>query len=89
MNVIRCYFWATLKNSSYVSCLSVCIFMALCVGISVAGANKVEGTMNWCLGTNEILASKHDLAKGQTRELWDHHFDPSQFFLSFITAKGV
>ena len=31
---------------------------------------------NWCLGTNEILASKHDIAKGQTRVLWDHHLDP-------------
>ena len=28
----------------------------------VAGANKVEGTMSWLLGTNEILASKHDIA---------------------------
>ena len=28
----------------------------------VAGANKVEGTMIWLLGTNEILASKHDIA---------------------------
>ena len=28
----------------------------------VAGANKVEGTMSLCLGTNEILASKHDIA---------------------------
>ena len=28
----------------------------------VAGANKVEGTMSLCLGANEILASKHDIA---------------------------
>ena len=27
-----------------------------------AGAYKVEGTMGLCLGTNEILASKHDIA---------------------------
>ena len=55
-------FW---KNSSYVSGVSVCIFVALylCnfvslyVGMFVARANKVEGTMSWCLGTNEILAS--------------------------------
>ena len=66
MNVIRCNFWAILKkNSSYVSGLRVCIFVALCVRISVAGANKVEGTMNWCLGTYEILASTHDIAKGE------------------------
>ena len=43
--------------SSYVSSLSVCIFVALCVRISVAGANKIEGTMSRCVGTNEILAS--------------------------------
>ena len=30
---------------SCVSGLTVCIFVALCVRISVAGANKVEGTM--------------------------------------------
>ena len=28
----------------------------------VAGANKVGGTMSWYLGTNEIWASKHDIA---------------------------
>ena len=56
------YFW---KNSSYVSGVSVCIFVVLwlCgfvtlyVGMFVARANKVDGTMSWCLGTNEILAS--------------------------------
>ena len=34
------------KNSSYVSSLSVCIFVAFCVRLCVAGANKVEGTMS-------------------------------------------
>ena len=33
------------KKNPYVSGLSVCISVALCVRISVAGANKVEGTM--------------------------------------------
>ena len=47
-------FW---KNSSYVSGVSVCIFVALYVRMFVARANKVEGTISWCLGTNEILAS--------------------------------
>ena len=28
----------------------------------VAGANEVEGIMSWLLGTNEISASKHDIA---------------------------
>ena len=41
--------------------------MALCVQLSVAWANKVEGTMSLLFGTNEVLASKHDVAKGQTR----------------------
>ena len=35
----------------------LCGFVALYVQMFVAGANKVEGTMSWCLGTNEILAS--------------------------------
>ena len=39
--------------------MSVCIFVALSVRMCVAGGNKVKGTM---LGTNEILASKHDIA---------------------------
>ena len=34
------------ENSSHVNGLSVCIFVALCVRMSVAGANKVEGTMS-------------------------------------------
>ena len=71
-------FW---KNCSYVSGVSVCIFVALYVRIFVAGVDKVEGTMSWCLGTNEILASiKHGIAKGRTRALWDRHLDSSQFF---------
>ena len=37
-------------------------FVALSVWMCVAGANKVEGTMSLCLGTSEILASKHDIA---------------------------
>ena len=45
------------KNSSYVSGLSVCFSVALYVGMSVAGTNKVEGTMSLCVGANEILAS--------------------------------
>ena len=36
--------------------------MALSVRMCVAGANKVGGTMSWCLGTNEILASKDEIA---------------------------
>ena len=37
-------------------------FVALSVWMCVAGANNVEGTMSFCLGTNEILTSKHDIA---------------------------
>ena len=44
------------KNSSYVSGVSVCIFVAFSVRMCAAGANKVEGTISWWLGSNEILA---------------------------------
>ena len=37
-------------------------FVALSVCMCVAGASQVEGTMSLCLGTNEILTSKHDIA---------------------------
>ena len=37
LNDLLSYFF-----SSYISGLSVCIFVALCVRMSVAGANKVE-----------------------------------------------
>ena len=47
------------------------------------------GTMSWCSETNEILASKHDIAKGQTWAVWDGYLDSSQFFLSFITARSI
>ena len=70
------------KESSFVVLIErmyVCGFVALCVRMSIAGANEVEGTMSWCLGTIEILASKHDIAQGQTRVLWDRHLDCSQF----------
>ena len=64
-----------------------CGFVALSVGMSVAWANKVKGTISWCLGTNEILASNHDIAKGQTRTLWDRHLDSSQFFRLLLRLK--
>ena len=51
-----------IQNSSYVSGVSVCerlcgfVFVSLyLVRMFVARADKVEGTMSWCLGTNEIL----------------------------------
>ena len=37
----------------------LCGFVALSVRMCDTGANKDEGTVSWCLGTNEILASKH------------------------------
>ena len=68
---IPCFPWSEVfielfwKNSSYVSGVSLCIFVdlylcsfvSLYVRMFVAKANKVEGTMSWCLGTYEILAS--------------------------------
>ena len=56
-----CFFELFWKNSSYVSGPSLSIFVALWVR-GFAGVNKVEGIMSWLLGTNEISASKHDIA---------------------------
>ena len=39
--------------------VSHCCFVALYVQMFVAGANKVERSMSWCVGTNEILASNY------------------------------
>ena len=50
----------------------LCGFVALSVRICVAGANKVEGTMSWLLGTNEVLVSKHDIA---ARKVKQGHFE--------------
>ena len=41
--------------------------VASCVWISVAGASKVEGTMSWCVGTNEILACNTLISLGRSR----------------------
>ena len=69
--------WAILKKQLI---CQWCERMYLCGFVTVI-ANKIEGTMSWCLGTNEILASiKHGIAKGRTRALWDRHLDSSQFF---------
>ena len=49
------------KTGSFDSGVSISIFVALSVRMCVAGANKVGGTTSWRLGTNEILAFKHDI----------------------------
>ena len=58
----------------------------------VAGANKVEGTISWLLGTNEILASTHDIAALKVTHV-QGHFETAILVLhnlpSFITVKGV
>ena len=72
-------------------------FVALCIQISVAGANKVEGTMSCCVGTNEILASKmrderfltFTRLKVKQGHFENSHLDSSLFFRLLITAKGV
>ena len=50
----------------------LCGFVALSVGMCVAGANQVEVTMSCLLGTNEILASKHEIAVIKVKQ---GHFD--------------
>ena len=44
----------------------------------VAGANMVEGTLSWCLGTNEILACKHDIAALRVKQ---GHFETAILIL--------
>ena len=67
-------FWK--KKSSYVSGVSVCIFVALSVWMCVAGANKVEGTLHCC-------------GKGQTRVLFNlnRHFGYLQFCRLLLRLK--
>ena len=43
-----------------------------------AGANKVESTMSWWLGTNEISQSKHDIAALKVKK---GHFETAIFIL--------
>ena len=52
--------------------------MAVSVRMCVAGTNKVEGTMSFCLGTNEVLASKHDIAALKVKQ---GHFETGILFL--------
>ena len=60
----------------------LCDFVALFVRMCVAGANKVEGSMSWCARTNEILASKHDIAALKIKQ---GHFDTAILALhSFV-----
>ena len=63
-------------------------FVALSVRMCVAGANKVEGTMSLCSGTNEILTSKHDIAALKVKQ-GRLPFWLFTIWSSFITAKGV
>ena len=51
------YFEKKVHMSVVWAVMYLCIFVSLCVRMFVARANKVKGTMSWCLGTNEILAS--------------------------------
>ena len=75
------------KNSTCVSGRSVCIFVALSVGMCVAGANRVEGTMSWLLlGTNEILASKHDIAAQKVKQ---EHFETAILVLHNLSSSFV
>ena len=68
----------------------LCVFVALSVRMCIAGTNKVGGTMSWLLGTNEILASKHEIAALKVKQ---GHFETplcfSTILSSSITAKSV
>ena len=61
---------------AYVS-LWLCGFVALCVRISVAGANKVEGTMGWCVETGQHFLTS---VERHLDNLWSLH---NVVYLSF------
>ena len=56
----------------------LCGFVALYVRMFVAGANKVEGTMSWCVGTNEILASNMTFTRLKVKQ---GHFETAILIL--------
>ena len=58
--------------------------------LPLAGDLEIFGHYGWryyelMRGTNEILASNYDIAKGQTRALWDPHLGSSQFFVYYYS----
>ena len=61
--------------------MNICIFMALWLRMFVAGANKVEGTMSWCLGTNQILASIKHMVLPKVKQ---GHFETTMLILHII-----
>ena len=77
------------KNSSYVSGLSVCIFVALSVWMCVAGANKVEGTMSWLLGTNAITALKVKQGHFETAILVLYNFVLRVHILVWLLVQDI
>ena len=56
----------------------LCAFVALCVRISVAGANKVEGTMSLCVGTNDIFSSNMTFTRLKVKQ---GHFETATLIL--------
>ena len=68
---------------AYLIILFNSIFVALCVQISVVGANKVEGAMSWCIRTNEILASNMIFTRFKVKQ---GHFEAAILILhnSFV-----
>ena len=56
----------------------LCAFAALCVRISVAGANKVEGTMSLCVGTNDIFSSNMTFTRLKVKQ---GHFETATLIL--------
>ena len=56
-------------------------FVTLCVRMCLAGANKVEGTMSWCVGTNEILASNVTFTRLKVKQ---KHFETPILILHYF-----
>ena len=90
LHVLLSYFFEKKSLMSVVWTYVSYIFMALWLRMFVAGANKVEGTMSWCLGTNQILASIKEMVLPKVKQ---GHFETTMLILhnfsSFIEGTGV
>ena len=83
-------FWKKYLICQWFERMYLCGFVALYVRMSVVGANKVESTLSWCVGINEILVSNMTFTRLQVKQ--GHFetakcFDSSQFFHLLLWLK--
>ena len=66
-----------LKKIAHISVVWACVFLSFLLVCFLQGDGPIRlEVLRGCLGNNKLLASKNDIAKGQTRAPWDHHLDP-------------